>query len=64
MNYWKSHLKDYENLNIMTDKPRPLENDFIGKIVSKKLDRCFTKSLKNLSKDGTMNTTSIDILNG
>jgi non-ribosomal peptide synthetase component F len=59
MNYWKSHLKDYENLNIMTDKPRPLENDFIGKIVSKKLDRCFTKSLKNLSKDLQVSSFSI-----
>jgi amino acid adenylation domain-containing protein len=59
MNYWKTKLVNYENLNIITDRQRPPVNDFLGKIISKELNPSLIQLIKNLSKDIQVNTFSI-----
>ncbi|WP_164503864.1 non-ribosomal peptide synthetase [Rickettsiales endosymbiont of Stachyamoeba lipophora] len=48
--YWKNKLKDYENLNLPTDAPRPLEIDYNGRDIDFELDEATSTSLRQLAR--------------
>lgn len=49
--YWKNQLKDVETLNLMTDKPRPIEFDYKGKEINFKIDEKTSEKLRVLAKN-------------
>ena len=51
LDYWKSQLCDYENLHLMTDKPRPLTMDYAGANVYFTLDEEISNKLREFSKE-------------
>ena len=51
LNYWKTQLSGYENLHIMTDKPRPLTMDYAGANVYFTVDEEISKGLREISKN-------------
>ncbi|NDB83360.1 MAG: amino acid adenylation domain-containing protein, partial [Alphaproteobacteria bacterium] len=51
INYWKSHLSNYETLNLITDKPRPSQIDYTGADVYFEIEENTSRSLRTLAKE-------------
>ncbi|MHB9147923.1 MAG: non-ribosomal peptide synthetase [Candidatus Amoebophilus sp.] len=50
LSYWKNKLSGYENLNLLTDKPRPSQIDYTGADIHFELDKATSLSLRALAK--------------
>ena len=50
LNYWKKQLDSYENINLLTDYPRPLKLDYKGNNISFSLDKKLSKALRDTAK--------------
>jgi len=50
LSYWKNKLADYETLNLITDKPRPLILDYEGKTIEFELDQGLSHDLRATAK--------------
>lgn len=50
LSYWKDKLKDYEPLNLMTDKVRPSQINYHGESVKFKIDQEISQGLRELAK--------------
>lgn len=48
--YWQNELSGYENLNLITDKIRPLTMDYLGDNLEFELDEITTLRLRELAK--------------
>ncbi|NCY25238.1 MAG: hypothetical protein EBX37_10355, partial [Alphaproteobacteria bacterium] len=51
LTYWKSKLEGYENLNLLTDYPRPLELDYKGKNIYVEFDKELSISLRKVARE-------------
>ncbi len=51
LDYWKAKLSGYERLNLMTDKPRPLQIDYRGNELSFEVDTETSENLRALAKN-------------
>ncbi|MCC2644512.1 MAG: hypothetical protein K0R94_290, partial [Burkholderiales bacterium] len=51
LDYWKAQLSGYENLHLMTDKPRPLTMDYAGANVYFRLVEDVSKRLRDFAKE-------------
>ena len=49
--FWQSKIAGYETLNLITDKPRPLEINYTGASLAFSLDRELTNQLRGLAKE-------------
>ena len=50
LNYWKKQLDSYENINLLTDYPRPPKLDYKGNNISFSLDKKLSKALRDRAK--------------
>ena len=51
LRYWKKSLDGYENINLPTDHPRPIQVDHIGSSVSFTLNKELSLNLRNTAKE-------------
>ena len=51
LDYWKSKLSGYENLNLITDKARPAQISYEGREVYFELTADISRSLRELAKE-------------
>jgi len=51
LNYWKTKLAGYETLNLITDKLRPSEIEYVGRAVYFELDEYISTKLRDLAKE-------------
>jgi len=51
LEYWKRKLDGFEDLNLITDNPRPRKFDYKGKDISFLLDSKLSSSLRQVAKD-------------
>ena len=50
LRYWKKSLDGYENINLPTDYPRPLQVDYIGNNINFTLNKELSLNLRNTAK--------------
>lgn len=50
LDYWRSHLSDFETLNLVTDNPRPAQIEYNGADIEFTLDAQTSAQLVNLAK--------------
>ncbi len=50
LDYWKTKLSRYERLNLLTDKPRPLQIDYKGNDITFEIDAETSEKLKSLAR--------------
>lgn len=57
--YWQNELVGYENLNLITDKPRPLAMDYVGANIEFSLDDIVSTKLRELAKNLNVSIYSV-----
>jgi len=51
LKYWRDKLENYEELNLITDKPRPNQIDYRGKYVHFELSKELSDKIRNICKE-------------